>query len=102
MGNLTALGGLLAVLCLLTIGAADNDHNDAKRLKDAGDIIPLAQILATVSRERPGRILEVELLTHHNRLVYRIELVDMQGVVWYLHLDAMQGTLLHTHKEKTP
>jgi uncharacterized membrane protein YkoI len=84
------------------MGAAENDHNEAKRLKDAGNIIPLAQILTTVSRERPGRILEVELRTQHDRLIYRVELVDMQGVVWYLHLDATWGTLLSTQKEKTP
>jgi uncharacterized membrane protein YkoI len=96
---ITAAGSLLAVLCLLTLGRADDDHNVAKRLKDSGNILPLAQILEMVSTTRPGRVLEIALQDHAGRLLYHIELVDAQGVVWSLQVDATQGTLLHTHKE---
>jgi uncharacterized membrane protein YkoI len=87
---------------LLTLVRADDDHNAAKQLKDAGAIVPLAQILDTVSTAYPGRILEVELRNTDSRRVYHVELVDTHGVVWYLQLDAAQGTLLHRQKEKTP
>lgn len=94
--------GLLALLCLLTLVRAADDHNAAKQLKDAGAIIPLAQLLATVSTTYPGRILEVELRDTDGRRVYHVELVDTHGVVWFLQLDAIQGTLLHRQKEKPP
>ena len=98
--TMKAAGGLLAVLCLLHIGYADDDHEVAKRLKESGNILPLAQILETISLESPGRVLEIKLRNHNGRLVYHVELVDAQGVVWYVQLDAMQGTPLYTHKEK--
>jgi uncharacterized membrane protein YkoI len=94
--------GLLALLCLLTFVRAEDDHNAAKQLKDAGAIVPLAQILATVGTAYPGRVLEVELRDMDGRRVYQVELVDTHGVVWYLHFDAIQGTLLHRRKEKVP
>jgi uncharacterized membrane protein YkoI len=90
---------------LLTIGYADSasdDHNTAKWLKDAGNIMPLAKILEAVTSLRPGRVLEVELRDEQGRPVYHVELVDAQGMVWYLRFDAMQGTLLRTQQEKTP
>jgi uncharacterized membrane protein YkoI len=92
-------GSLLACLLLLTMSHAD-DHNAAKRLKESGDIVPLATILKTVSTTHPGRVLDAELQHQHGRPVYHVELVDAQGVVWYLRFDATQGTLLYKHKEK--
>ena len=92
-------GGLFTCLLLLTMSHAD-DHDTAKRLKETGDIVPLATILDTVSTTHPGRVLEVDLQHQHGRPVYRVELVDAHGVVWYLRFDAIQGTLLHKHKEK--
>jgi uncharacterized membrane protein YkoI len=92
-------GSLLACLLLLTMSHAD-DHNTAKRLKESGNIVPLATILKTVSTTHPGRVLEVELQHQHGRPVYHVELVDAHGVVWYLQFDATQGVLLHQYKEK--
>jgi uncharacterized membrane protein YkoI len=97
-----AAGILLVVLCLLTTGRADDDHNAAKRLKESGNILPLAKILEVVSTERPGWVLEIALRDHGGHLVYHIELVDAYGVVRSLQVDATQGTLLHTHKENGP
>jgi uncharacterized membrane protein YkoI len=93
-----AAGSLLA--CLLLIMSYADDHDVAKRLKDTGDIVPLATILKTVSTTHPGRVLEVQLQHQHGRPVYHVELVDAHGVVWYLQFDATQGALLHKDKEK--
>ena len=93
------VGGLMV---LLSIGFADGDHDTAKRLKDSGEIIPLEKILEAVRKEHPGRLLEVELRDQEGRRVYDVELVDKQGVVWYLQYDATWGTLLHVRKGKTP
>jgi uncharacterized membrane protein YkoI len=95
-----AAGSLLA--CLLLVMSYTADHDVAKRLKESGDIVPLATILKTVSTTHPGRVLEVELQHQHGRPVYHVELVDAHGVVWYLQFDATQGVLLRKHKEKGP
>jgi uncharacterized membrane protein YkoI len=102
--TLTTAGvGLLVLLVGLSMGClAQDDHERAKRLKDAGEIIPLEKILATVRKEQLGRLLEVELRDQQGRLIYEVEIVDAYGVVWYLHYDARQGTLLRTKKDVTP
>jgi uncharacterized membrane protein YkoI len=98
----TAGAGLMVLLAVLPSGLAQEDHERAKQLKDAGEIIPLEKILATVRKEQLGRLLEVELQNKQGRLIYEVEIVDAHGVVWYLYYDARQGTLLHTKKDTTP
>ena len=98
----TTGGGLVALLVGLTMGLAQDDHERAKRLKDAGEIIPLEKILDTVREDHRGRLLEVALRDEQGRLIYEVEIVDAQGVVWYLHYDARHGTLLRTKKDTTP
>ena len=95
-------GGFLVLLVGLAMGLAQDDHERAKRLKDAGEIIPLEQLLATVREAHRGRLLEVALRDWQGRLIYEVEIVDAHGVVWYLHYDARRGTLLRTQKDTTP
>jgi uncharacterized membrane protein YkoI len=100
---LTSAGiGIMVLLGMLTSGWTQEDHERAKQLKDAGEIIPLEKILATVRQDHLGRLLEVELRDKQGRLIYEVEIVDAQGVVWYLHYDARQGKLLRTQKDTTP
>ena len=40
---------------------ADDDHIEARRLLDAGEILPLESILKNVREKFPGKILEVKL-----------------------------------------
>jgi uncharacterized membrane protein YkoI len=98
----TARVGLMVLLVVLTMGLAQDDHERAKRLKDAGKIIPLEKILTTVREGHHGRLLEVELRDQRGRLIYEVEVVDAHGVVWYLQYDARQGTLLRIKKDTTP
>jgi hypothetical protein len=98
----TVGGGLIVLLVALTMGLAQDDHERAKRLKDAGEIIPLEKILDTVREDHRGRLLEVAFRDEQGRLIYEVEIVDAQGVVWYLHYDARHGTLLRTKKDTTP
>ena len=73
---------------------ADSDHDQAKRLVEAGDILPLEVILQKVRERYEGRILEVELEEKKQQIRYEIELVDAQGVVRELTLDARTGLIL--------
>jgi len=90
---------LLFVLCPL-LALADNDHDLARELKQAGDILPLEHILEKVQRLHPGHVLEVELEKQNQRYVYEIETVDKKGSVWEMQFDAKTGVLLNTEKEK--
>ena len=80
-------------------GYADDDHNRAKKLLDAGDILPLESILMKARESQPGKILEIELETEDNKLVYEIDLLTSDGKVLELVFDARTGQLLSTEED---
>lgn len=80
-------------------GVADDDHERARRLKEAGDILPLERIIEEARRVHPGRILEAELETKRGSHVYEVEMVDDQGAVRELRFDARTGKLLQSKED---
>ena len=75
---------------------ADEDHERARELVKSGEIISLEQLLQNISASEAGklRLLEVELETKKQRLVYELELVDEKGVVREMLFDAKTGEAL--------
>jgi uncharacterized membrane protein YkoI len=102
MGRLITLSSAVlgATLLAVTLGvSAEDDHDRARRLRDAGDILPLETLIERARAERPGRILELELKEKKERILYEVELVDEQGIVWELHFDARSGELLKSEQD---
>lgn len=89
----------VVLLMVLFDAIADDDHLDARRLKQAGQILPLEAILKTVSRQYPGRVLEVELERESGGYIYEIEILDPSGEVWEVEIDAVNGRLLKSERE---
>ena len=92
---------LLVVLSLLpALAAADrDDHVRARELQARGEILPLSVILEHTRRVQPGRVLEVELERDDGIWTYELEVLDPQGRVWELRLDARNGRLLERERE---
>jgi uncharacterized membrane protein YkoI len=90
---------LLIALAMINLSLADSDHYEARRLMQAGSILPLETVLESIQQRRPGRILEVELEQERSRYVYEIELLDNTGRVWEMKLDAVTGEYLTTELE---
>ncbi len=82
------------------LALADNDHDLALELKQAGDILPLEKILGKAQRLHPGHVLEVELEKKKQRYIYEIETVDTKGNVWEMRFDAKTAELLNANQEK--
>ena len=82
------LGGSLAAR------ADDGDHEEARRLHQAGDILSLQVILERLRPTHPGKILEVELEKKHGRIIYEIELLAEDGRVHEIEVDAKNGEVL--------
>ena len=99
--GLSAVLTLLLLLLLLSTWAlaADDDHERARRLRDSGEVLPLASVIASIHEQQPGRVLEVELEREHGRWVYEIELLAPDGVVWEFEVDAASGELLERERE---
>ncbi|EGV52663.1 hypothetical protein Rifp1Sym_ad00100 [endosymbiont of Riftia pachyptila (vent Ph05)] len=92
MGRLMTRTLLLLVLLGGLTPAFTSDHDEALRLKQAGEILPLKTILERL--QQPGQILEVELEHKQGRLVYELELLDEQGRVWEFYFDAASGEMI--------
>lgn len=92
---------MLFALSLMAQGVvqADEDHDQARRLKESGLILPLEQIIKAAQAEHPGRVIEVDLESKKGRHVYEVELLDKQGKVWELYFDAVSGELIKRKRD---
>lgn len=89
---------LLVMLVLLArvAHADDGDHDRARRAVEAGEILPLARIVAIAEASFEGRMVDVELEKDDGRFVYELELLTTAGHVIELTYDARTGALLET------
>jgi len=93
---------LLIISILLMSGAVmakDIDQDDAKVLRQQGAILPLEKILQAAQKQHPGRVIQVELEEKHGRYVYEVEIVDNNGRVWEMKIDARDASLLSQELE---
>ncbi|MCF6336517.1 MAG: PepSY domain-containing protein [Gammaproteobacteria bacterium] len=89
----------LSGLFVLTPGLSDEDHQQARRLKELGEILPLEDIIKAAKARQPGRVIEVELENKKGRYVYEVELLNARGEVWELYFDAATGELIKRERE---
>ena len=94
---LTALCGAVGVA--LFPAQADEGPAVAKRLSDAGVILPLEWIVAAARKVKPGEVLESELERKGKGYVYEIEILDARGQVWEVKLDAKTAKLIKLESE---
>lgn len=91
------------LFCVLALSSAAPglavDIDEVMRLKESGAIMSLEDLLERVRREYPGRIIEIELEKENGKYVYEIDLVDEDGIVWELELDASTGDLLKLKRD---
>jgi uncharacterized membrane protein YkoI len=79
--------------------AGTDEAEEARALTDSGAILPLEQILEKAKQEFPGRVIEIELDRENGVHVYELEIVDPEGRVWELEIDAATGELLEKERE---
>lgn len=87
---------LLVLLCSARLACAEEDHETARRAVEAGELLPLSQILAAAHKSYPGRVLEVDLDREKGRYIYEIEVLLQDGRVIELTYDGRTGELLDT------
>ena len=72
----------------------DDDHDRARRAVEQGHALPLRVVLDQVERQFQGRAVNVELEREHGRLIYEIRLLQADGRVVKLEVDAASGAVL--------
>jgi len=95
---------MLIAAALLILGefptvSRASDHDDARKLSEAGTIVPLERITEPVRARPIGTILEVELESEDQKHYYEVEVVDNAGIVRKLRYDAVTGELLSDSSE---
>jgi len=86
----------LALLAFCSLAMArDLDQDEALQLRQQGVILPLEHLLQQALDLHPGaKLLEAELEEKHGVYIYEVELLDTDGVVRELDLEAKTGRLL--------
>lgn len=93
------LAGGMAWLSGPSSASADEGQAAARRLSASGTILPLEKITESARKVKPGQILETELERKGNGYIYEIEILDAQGQVWEVKLDARTGKLIKLESE---
>ena len=86
----------LAALAPPPARARDDDHERARAAMQAGEIRPLAELLAAIEARYVGRVIETELDREDGRWVYSFKLLPPTGRVFELEVDAATGRVLDT------
>jgi hypothetical protein len=89
---------LLALSALLFTGAppaiAGENHETARRLREIGEILPLATIIEKARQYKPGDVIEIELEREDWGYKYELDILDGSGRVWELEFNATTGELI--------
>jgi uncharacterized membrane protein YkoI len=93
------LAWLFMGLSLSMVASSNGDFHEARRLIEAGSILPLERIFAEVYSQYRGRILEVELEHDIRGYVYEIEILDDHGIVRELMFDAVSAKCLRAKRD---
>jgi len=89
----TLVAAILSV-AVLGIGYGDDDYEEAYRLRERNEILPLEELLRRLDLGADTRILEIESEFEHGRRVYEIEYLSRDGRVREVLIDAVSGEVL--------
>jgi len=100
----TALAALLLSACALPIawGGSRGDHERAHAAVRAGEVLPLPTLLERLQRTHPGQVLELELDREDGRWIYEIKLLQANGQLLRLEVDAGTGQVLEVRRKARP
>ncbi len=95
--NRLLTGLVLAGLIAAPIAqASDKDHERARQAVQAGQVIPLPTVLDKLATTHPGQVLEVELERKRDVWTYEIKLLQPDGQLLKLELDARTAEVLRS------
>lgn len=97
----------IALTSLLLIGLAQpsawgsdsRDHERARAAVEAGQVLPLPILLERLRRTHPGQVLELELERDDGRWIYEIKLLQANGQLLKLEVDAATAQVLQVKRK---
>ena len=103
-GGRSVLAGLV-LLCLAMGGASAGDKDDHDRARAAvlaGEMLPLPALLERLQRSHPGQVLELELERENGRWIYEVKLLQSDGQLVKLEVDATTAQVLAVKRKDKP
>lgn len=97
-----AAGAALLLLAAGTpIASADgrDDHERARAAVQAGEMLPLPALLERLQRTHPGQVLELELEREDGRWIYEVKLLQADGQLLKLAVDAHTAQVLEARRK---
>ena len=91
---LTTLAVCAAIWSGNALASDKGDHERAWQAVQSGQVLPLPRVLALVEKAHPGQVLEVELENHKQQWQYEIKLLQPDGRLMKLQVDARTGEVL--------
>ncbi|MDO5898741.1 PepSY domain-containing protein [Agrobacterium sp. Azo12] len=90
---------VLPVACMLslTLASINATAKDLDRLRDAvkrGDVLPLSVLQEKLRISYPGDIIKVELDEDDGRFIYEFKVLQANGRLYEIEMDAKDGTIL--------
>ena len=76
------------------------DHDLARQALERGQVLPLRTVLEKVEREYQGQVLKVEFEHDDGRFLYEIRLLQQDGRMAKLKLDAVDGRVLQIKRKE--
>ena len=97
-----ALLGLLAggLVAGAPLHAEPNDHDLARQALQQGKVLPLRTVLDKVEREHQGQVLKIEFEQEDGRFIYEIRLLQQDGRLVKLEVDASSGQVLKIKRKR--
>jgi len=71
------------------------DQEEARALRERGEILPLASVVDRFAGADPVRLLHVELRDLGGEYLYQVEFLDGAGILKKLRVDARTGRPAH-------
>ena len=91
---LVAMVAMVAMLPASLAVAGKDDHVEARRLLQKGEILPLAQILEIAQKRVAGDVIEVELEQEDQGWEYKVKVLTPTGLVRKITLNARNGVVI--------
>ena len=76
-----------------------DDHDRARAALQAGEVLPLPTLLERLQRAHPGQVLEVDLEREDARWIYELKLLQADGQLLKLEVDARTAQVLDVRRK---
>jgi len=92
--RIAVCAALVTAMALPAAQASERDHERARAAVQAGEVLPLGTLLERLQRTHPGQVLELELERDNGRWIYEVKLLQANGQLMKLDLDASTAQVL--------